>query len=228
MARTRSGKLYNTLVAVKTTKPKPKTTTPAPYVPYTPDEILSFGLTTPTINLHEGLTPAMYAMWRAKCQIASIARPRYYKIVMEILNTHGSVALGHVSDTKDTLLQWALGCYTKETCRDALKPLIKLIHTIIHHMDTPTEMSTSNYNGVTPLFWAFYTAHDTKFRDSFKYMYKKGIIIHLLNKCAKKGWTREDINFQSTWFRKWDVPKTFHISDLTTPELNKRLVKVFL
>lgn len=227
MARTRSGKLYNTLVAVAPTTPT-KTTTP--YVPFTPDEILKIGLATPTINLHEGLTPAMYAMWRAKCQITGISRPRYYKVVMEILNTHGSIALGHISDTKDTLLQWALGCLTIPTTHEEEKILVKLIHTIIHHMDSPKEISTHNYNGVTPLFWAFYLAYEyrTYHKSIPKDKYLDGIIIHLLNKCAKKGWTHKDINFQGSWYRKFDDPKMFHITDLTTPEINKRLVKFFL
>jgi len=227
MARTRSGKIYNTLVAVAPTKSVPKTT-PAPYVPYTPDEILSAGITTPTINLHKGLTPAMYALWRAKCQIAGIARPRYYKIVMEILNTHGSIALGHVSDTKDTLLLWALASFMIKTEPEEDKLLVKLIHTIIHHMDAPKEMSTSNYNGITPLFWAFYLTHEYNTKNYYKKKDMEGIIIHILNKCAKKGWTHKDINFQSSWFRKWDAPKMFHITDLTTPNLNTRLIKTFL
>jgi hypothetical protein len=226
MARTRSGKIYNTLVAVTPTKSVTKTTTPTPtpHVPYTCQEILSWGLTTPTIKLHEGLTPAMYAMWQAKCQIAGIARPRYYKVVLEILDTHGSVALGHVSNAKDTLLQWALSCFMLKTEPEEEKILVKLIHTIIHHMDTPKEMSVYNYNRVTPLFWAIYLANDVP----SKRKYLNSIIIHLLNKCDKMEWTHKDIELQTYWHRKFGVPKMFLITDLTTPEINKLLIKTFL
>ena len=218
MPRTRSGKIYNTLVAATPT-------TPPPHVPYTPEEILSLGLTQPTINLHQGLTPAMYAMWRAKCQIVGMARPQYYRIVLDILNAHGSVVLGHISDQKDTLLQWALGCYMRKTSLVEDKILIKLIHTIIHHMDTPKEMSTYNDNRVTPLFWAIYIAHEIP----FKRKYLHGIIIHLLNKCAKRGWTDKDIRLQTYWHRKkFGTPKMFLITDLTTPEINTLLIKTFL
>lgn len=220
MARTRSGKIYNALVAVTS-----KTTS---HVAYTPDEILELGLATPTISLHDGLTPAMYAMWRGKHQITSIARLQYYKITLEILDAHGSVALGHVSHAKDSLLHWALGCFMISTDPEEDGLLVELIHTIIRHMKTPKEMSTVNYNDVNALFWIFYMAHVFDINNyEKKHMDLEGIIIHILNKCVKKGWFLEDINFQRSWFRWWGAPKTFHISDLTTPKINKLLIQTF-
>lgn len=226
MPRTRSGKFYSTIVDVAS---RPKTATSS-HVPYTREEILSLGLTSPAIKVYAGLTPAMYAMSQAKCRI-SLDRARYYKIVLDILDAHGSFALGHVSDKKDTLFQWTLGCFVTETYSKSFKTLVKLIHTIIHHMDTPKEISTPNYNNVTPLFcfWAIYMANVLKdAKNKSKKRCLDGIIIHLLNKCRVKGWSHKDINLQVYWHRKFSVPKMIHITDLTSPEINKYLIKTFL
>lgn len=221
MPHTRSGKIYNTIVAVASS---PKTASRSRVV-HTHEELLRLGLTTPAIKFTNGLTPAMHALWEAKARVGD--RARYYKIVLDILDAHGSVALGHVSDCEDTLLHWTLVCLGAGVYTESIKTLVKLIHTIIHHMDTPKEMSTPNSKNVTALFWAIYMANALK-DCNIKKRCLDGIIIHLLNKCRVKGWSHKDINLQACWLNNIPVPKMFHITDLTSPEINKYLIKSFL